>query len=55
MSKRPAGNPRRVTDAQVRMLREWKTFTALAREIGISYNHAKKLRLGQYQHKQPSP
>lgn len=49
------GQTRRVTDAQVRMLREWKPFRQLAREIGISVTHATTLRNGRYQHKQKSP
>lgn len=55
MNRRLAGKPRKVTDEQVRMLRQWKTFAQLAREIGISWNHARKIRLGEYQHKSPSP
>lgn len=50
-----AGKPRRVTDAQVRRIREWKPFNQLLREIGIGASHAKRIRCGQYQHKQRSP
>jgi hypothetical protein len=52
--KKLAGAPRTLSDAEVRLLREWKTFARLCREIGISTNHGRRIRKG-YQHKQPSP
>lgn len=50
-----AGRPRRITDSQVRMIREWKPFSQLIREIGIGETHAGKIRRGLYKHKQRSP
>jgi hypothetical protein len=50
-----SGRPRKVTDAQVRKLREWKSFAQLVREIGICETHAREIRSGRYQHKQVSP
>lgn len=49
------GKPRRVTDEQVRKLREWKPFRQLVREIGICETHAREIRSGRYVHKQRSP
>lgn len=49
-----AGGPRRVTDEQVRRIREWKPLYQLAKELGISYSHTVKIRNG-FQHKQKSP
>lgn len=55
VEERPRGKPRRVTDDGVRKLREWKTFAETCREIGICVNHGRKIRQGEYQHRQPSP
>ena len=49
-----AGGPRRVTDEQVRRIREWKPLKELAKELGISYSYVVKIRNG-FQHKQKSP
>ena len=49
-----AGKRRRVTDEQVRQLREWKSLARLAKEIGIAPRTARMIREG-YQHKQRSP
>lgn len=48
------GRPRKVTDAEVRRIRDWKPLKQLIRETGISCRHAYKIRAG-YQHKTPSP
>lgn len=53
--RRSRGQTRRVTDAQIQMLRNWKPFKQLAREIGIGVTHAASLRTGKYQHKTRSP
>lgn len=50
-----AGGPRRVTDEQVRRILEWKPLKELAKELGISYSHAVKIRNGKYRHKKRSP
>lgn len=52
--RRLAGGPRKLTDAQVAKLREWKSFKELCQEIGISVSQGQKVRRGYY-HKQPSP
>lgn len=49
-----AGGPRKLTDAQVQKLKEWKPFKELCREIGISVSQGQKVRRGYY-YKQPSP
>jgi hypothetical protein len=49
------GGPRRITDEQVRRLREWKPLYQLAKELGISYSHASKIRNRRVTHKQRSP
>lgn len=49
--KKIAGRPRTVSDAEVRLLRQWITFNQLCREIGISANHGRRIRKG-YKHKQ---
>lgn len=49
------GKPRRITDAQVRRIREWKPFNQILREIGIAGSHARAIRNGEYSHKQKSP
>lgn len=48
------GTPRKLTDEQVRRLREWKPLYQLAKEIGVSLGHASKVRRG-YWHKRVSP
>jgi radical SAM superfamily enzyme len=48
------GRPRRVTDDQVRLIREWKPLTQLARELGINKNTASSIRCG-YQFKKICP
>lgn len=52
--RRLAGKSRKVSDAEVRLLREWRPFNQLCREIGISVTHGRAIRKGYY-HKQPSP
>lgn len=49
-----AGRPRKLTDEQVRMIREWKPLTQLRKEIGICRHWAQQIRAG-YQHKTKSP
>lgn len=48
------GGPRRITDEQVRRILEWKPLYQLAKEIGVSYSRASKIRNG-FQHKHKSP
>lgn len=49
------GRKRRITDEQVKRIREWKPLAGLAREFGVSVNMVSAIRNGRYQHKQPSP
>lgn len=52
--KKIAGRPRTVSDAEVRLLRQWIPFNQLCREIGISLAYGRRIRRG-YKHKQPTP
>lgn len=48
------GRKRKLTDEQVKRIREWKPLAQLAREVGMSLRMAGAIRKG-YQFKQPSP
>ena len=48
------GRKRRITDEQVKRIREWKSLQQLARELGVSSKIAYRIRCG-YHYKQPSP
>jgi hypothetical protein len=55
MTKKKNSKRRRITDAQIRVLKSWVPFKTLAQAMGISVNYATKLRNGQIYHKTPSP
>jgi hypothetical protein len=44
------GRKPRMTESDMRKIREWKTFPKLCAELGISYGWGKTLRAG-YEHK----
>jgi len=48
------GRKRRITDEQVKRIREWMSLTELCRQIGVRREVAKRIREG-YQFKQASP
>lgn len=48
------GRKRKLTDEQVKHLREWRSLRGLAREWGVSEKTVRCVRAG-YQYKQPSP
>lgn len=54
MKHSPAGRPRKLTDDQVRQIREWKPLKQLREEMGICRQWMEHIRAG-YQHKQKSP
>lgn len=49
-----AGRKRKVTDEQVKRIRQWRPLAHFAREVGVSPRMARAIRRG-YQFKQPSP
>ena len=51
---RPHGN-RRVTDADIHVLKSHVTLAEKARAMGISLGYAKKIRRGRIKHKSRSP
>lgn len=48
------GRKRRITDEQVKRIREWVSLTELCRRIGVPRRMAESIREG-YRFKQPSP
>lgn len=48
------GRKRKLTDEQVKRIREWKPLAQLASEVGVSSRMAFAIRHG-YRYKQPSP
>lgn len=50
-----AGRKRRITDEQVKRIRNWKPLAGLARDLGISVQMASAIRGRRYRFKQPSP
>lgn len=49
------GRKRKLTDEQLKRIREWKPLGELASDLGITRKMAGALRNGRYQYKQPSP
>jgi hypothetical protein len=48
------GRKRKLTDEQVRQIRDWKSLADLARQWGVTRSAVKHARTGQ-PYKQPSP
>jgi hypothetical protein len=48
------GRKRKLTDEQVKRIREWVSFAELCRFLGVKESAARHVRYG-YVHKQPSP
>lgn len=48
------GRKRRITDEQVKRIREWVSFAELCRRLGVKESAAKHVRYG-YSYKQASP
>ena len=50
MKRKPPSMPQasRLSDEDVRRLREWKPFKAVAHELGIEYSYARRVRNGEY-------
>lgn len=49
------GRKRRITDEQVKRIRQWKPLAGLARDLGVSIRMVSAIRNDRYKFKQPSP